>query len=198
MTITKVRVIRPKDRTSPVLAFANVELNGSVTLRDMRLLRSSEEGGAPRLKMPTKQSKSGMYRDIYNPISAEARQTMTEAVVKCLQKALDEDKNETELTFEVEPGEVEFSGLRIRRFPNNRQLKAFASCLVDGDVAIHRIAVILDMDTKALKLTMPNHDIAQSGAYASYYRLTPEAYQKLYNQVMEEYSKMPEDGDDAA
>ena len=140
MTITKVRVIRPKDRTSPVLAFANVELNGSVTLRDMRLLRSSEEGGAPRLKMPTKQSKSGVYR----------------------------------------------------------QLKAFASCLVDGDVAIHRIAVILDMDTKALKLTMPNHDIAQSGAYASYYRLTPEAYQKLYNQVMEEYSKMPEDGGDAA
>ena len=147
MTITKVRVIRPKDRTSPVLAFANVELNGSVTLRDMRLLRSSEEGGAPRLKMPTKQSKSGVYRDIYNPISAEARQAMTEAVVKCLQKAVDEDKNDAELTFEVEPGEVEFSGLRIRRFPNNRQLKAFASCLVDGDVAIHRIAVILDMDT---------------------------------------------------
>ena len=53
-------------------------------------------------------------------------------------------------------------------------------------MAIHRIAVILDMDTKALKLTMPNHDIAQSGAYASYYRLTPEAYQKLFNQVMEE------------
>ena len=99
MTITKVRVIRPKDRTSPVLAFANVELNGSVTLRDMRLLRSSEEGGAPWLKMPTKQSKSGVYRDIYNPISAEARQTMTEAVVKCLQQAIDDDKNEAELSF---------------------------------------------------------------------------------------------------
>lgn len=198
MTITKVRVIRPKDRTSPVLAFANVELNGSVTLRDMRLLRSSEEGGAPRLKMPTKQSKSGAYRDIYNPISAEARQVMTDAVMKCLQKAVDEDKNEMEMEFEAAAGEVEFSGLRVRRFPNNRQLKAFASCLVDGDIAIHRIAVILDMDTKALKLTMPNHDIAQSGAYASYYRLTPEAYQKLYGQVMEEYSKMPEDGDDAA
>ena len=198
MTITKVRVIRPKDRTSPVLAFANVELNGSVTLRDMRLLRSSEEGGAPRLKMPTKQSKSGVYRDIYNPINAEARQAMTDAVMKCLQKAVDEDKNEMEMEFETAAGEVEFSGLRVRRFPNNRQLKAFASCLVDGDIAIHRIAVILDMDTKALKLTMPNHDIAQSGAYASYYRLTPEAYQKLYNQVMEEYSKMPEDGGDAA
>lgn len=198
MTITKVRVIRPKDRTSPVLAFANVELNGSVTLRDMRLLRSSEEGGAPRLKMPTKQSKSGVYRDIYNPINAEARQAMTDAVMKCLQKAVDEDKNEMEMEFEAATGEVEFSGLRVRRFPNNRQLKAFASCLIDGDIAIHRIAVILDMDTKALKLTMPNHDIAQSGAYASYYRLTPEAYQKLYNQVMEEYSKMPEDGDDAA
>lgn len=198
MTITKVRVIRPKDRTSPVLAFANVELNGSVTLRDMRLLRSSEEGGAPRLKMPTKQSKSGVYRDIYNPINAEARQAMTDAVMKCLQKAVDEDKNEMEMEFEAATGEVEFSGLRVRRFPNNRQLKAFASCLVGGDVAIHRIAVILDMDTKALKLTMPNHDIAQSGAYASYYRLTPEAYQKLYIQVMEEYSKMPEDGDDAA
>ena len=198
MTITKVRVIRPKDRTSPVLAFANVELNGSVTLRDMRLLRSSEEGGAPWLKMPTKQSKSGVYRDIYNPINAEARQAMTDAVMKCLQKAVDEDKNEMEMEFETAAGEVEFSGLRVRRFPNNRQLKAFASCLVDGDIAIHRIAVILDMDTKALKLTMPNHDIAQSGAYASYYRLTPEAYQKLYNQVMEEYSKMPEDGGDAA
>lgn len=198
MTITKVRVIRPKDRTSPVLAFANVELNGSVTLRDMRLLRSSEEGGAPRLKMPTKQSKSGVYRDIYNPINAEARQAMTDAVMKCLQKAVDEDKNEMEMEFETAAGEVEFSGLRVRRFPNNRQLKAFASCLVDGDIAIHRIAVILDMDTKALKLTMPNHDIAQSGAYASYYRLTPEAYQKLYSQVMEEYSKMPEDSNDAA
>lgn len=198
MTITKVRVVRPKDRTSPVLAFANVELNGSVTLRDMRLLRSSEEGGAPRLKMPTKQSKSGVYRDIYNPINAEARQAMTDAVMKCLQKAVDEDKNEMEMEFETAAGEVEFSGLRVRRFPNNRQLKAFASCLVDGDIAIHRIAVILDMDTKALKLTMPNHDIAQSGAYASYYRLTPEAYQKLYSQVMEEYSKMPEDSNDAA
>lgn len=198
MTITKVRVIRPKDRTSPVLAFANVELNGSVTLRDMRLLRSSEEGGAPRLKMPTKQSKSGVYRDIYNPINAEARQAMTDAVMKCLQKAVDEDKNEMEMEFEAATGEVDFSGLRVRRFPNNRQLKAFASCLVDGDIAIHRIAVILDMDTKALKLTMPNHDIAQSGAYASYYRLTPEAYQKLYSQVMEEYSKMPEDSNDAA
>ena len=198
MTITKVRVVRPKDRTSPVLAFANVELNGSDTLRDMRLLRSSEEGGAPRLKMPTKQSKSGVYRDIYNPINAEARQAMTDAVMKCLQKAVDEDKNEMEMEFETAAGEVEFSGLRVRRFPNNRQLKAFASCLVDGDIAIHRIAVILDMDTKALKLTMPNHDIAQSGAYASYYRLTPEAYQKLYSQVMEEYSKMPEDSNDAA
>ena len=191
MTITK-------DRTSPVLAFAKVELNGSVTLRDMRLLRSQDENGVPRLKMPTKQSKSGVYRDIYNPINAETRQALTDAVVECLHKAIGEDKNEMELAFDVEAGEIEFSGLRIRKFPNNRQLKAFASCLVDGGIALHRIAVILDMDTKALKLTMPNHDIAQSGAYASYYRLTPEAYQRLYNLVMEEYSKMPEDGDDAA
>ena len=44
MTITKIRVIRPKDRTSPVLAYANVEIDESVTLRDMRLLRSAEEG----------------------------------------------------------------------------------------------------------------------------------------------------------
>lgn len=198
MTITKIRVIRPKARTSPVLAYANVEIDGSVTLRDMRLLRSAEEGGIPWLKMPTKQSKTGVYRDIYNPINNEARQAMSAAVVDCLQEAIDEDKNEMEVVLEAEAAEPVFSGFHIHRFPENRQMKAFASCLVDESIALNRIAIVLDADTKALRLTMPNHNIAKTGAYASYYRLTPEAYQKLYTQVMEEYSNVPEDGGDAA
>lgn len=197
MTITKIRVIRPKDRTSPVLAFADVELDGSVTLRDMRLLKSSEPGGEPWLKMPTKQTKAGTYQDVYNPINVETRKAMTAAVVSCLQLAIEADKNEMEMETGAEAAEPVFSGVRVRRFQNNREMRALVSVLVDESVALNRIAILLDEETKALKLSMPNHDIGTSGAFISYFRTTPGAYQKLYKTIMEAYSAPPSEGDAA-
>lgn len=127
---------------------------------------------------------------------------MTAAVIDCLQQAIDEDKNEMEVTLEAEATEPVFSDFRIHRFPGNRQMKVFISCLADEAIALNRIAIDLDAVTKALRLTMPNHNITKTGAFASCYRLTPNACQScttggwrntpMYRRIAETWSEKKE------
>lgn len=188
MKITSIRVIRPKDRTSPVLAYADVELSTGIQLRDMRLLRRRSEDEPPLLRMPSKPSKNGVSRDIYNPITKEAREELTQAVIKALQQAVEQNVNDLTVSFEEAATTPMFGNIHIHRFPHNRQLKAFASCVVDGEIALNRLAVVLDEETKALRLTMPNHTIVRTGGFASYYRMNPDSYKLLYEEVMGAYT----------
>lgn len=192
MMFTSVRVIRPKDRSLAVQAYAEASLDNGVQLRDMRLTKSRTEPDKYLLWMPSTKSKRGISSDVYNPISNEAREELTNAIVDALQQAI--DKNVNELTVEnkaVEPRPPRFSNVHIHKFPENTKLKAFASCTMDGAVALNRIAIILDPTTKALQLTMPNHTVVRSPNIVSYYRMTKESYKLLYETVMAAYQLAP-------
>ena len=190
MIFTSIRVIRPKDRTSPVLAFVDISMDNGIQLRDMRLMRNRDESGYV-LRMPTRKAKNGVYRDIFNPISNDVRTELTNAILEALHMAEDNNVNEFTLEKETEPRLPEFSSIHVHRFPNNRQLKALASCVVDGSIVLSGIAVLLNEDTKALQLTMPNHTIVRTGGHASYYRMTQESYKVLYDDIMSAYSAAP-------
>lgn len=188
MDITAVRVIRPKDRTSPVLCFADISIDTGLQLRDMRLLRNREEGGPPLLRMPTQRTRAGERRDVFNPISTEVRTQMTAAVVQALKDAEEAGVNERTTEFSVEPHFPQFTNAHVRRFPQNRQLKAFASCIVDDAVALNRMAILLDEDTKMFRVSMPKRESGRASGTVSYYRMQLEEYQSLYGVLMDEYT----------
>lgn len=188
MDITSVRVIRPKDRTSPVLCFADISIDSGVQLRDARLLRPRQEGGKPMLRMPSQQNKNGERRDVYNPIVNEAREQMTAAVMTALKEAEEADKNDYTATFEPSTKLPEFSSVRIRKLEDSRQVKAFVSCIMDDAIALNRMAIVLDENTKMLRVSVPNHNIVRTGGFASYYRMQKQEYGLLYNAVMEAYT----------
>jgi len=196
MDITAVRVIRPKDRTSPVLCFADISIDSGVQLRDARLLRPREEGGKPLLRMPSQQNKNGAFRDVYNPIVNEAREQMTAAVMAALKEAEEADKNDYTATFEPSTKLPEFSSIRIRRLDDDRPVKAFVSCIMDNAVALNRMAIVLDDATKMLRVSMPNHNIVRTGGFASYYRMQKQEYSLLYNAIMKAYTES--ENEDAA
>lgn len=193
MVISSVKVIRPRDRASSVLAFADMTIDGGVTFRSMRLIRSAAEDGRPILRMPRVELKSGMHQDVYNPVSAEVRTQMTDAVIAALEGAEAAGVNDFTLEFDVEPAQPDFSRIRIRKFPGNRTVKAFTSCILDESIAMNRMAILLDEETKALRISMPSYPSPRGSGNTSFYRLQQEQYGLLYNGMMEAYAAPDEE-----
>lgn len=188
MIISSVRIIRPKDRASSVLAFADMTVDGGVTFRSMRLIRSREEDGKPVLRMPRAELKNGTYQDVYNPVSTEVRIQMTDAVISALEGAEAAGVNDFTLEFDVEPVQPDFSRVRIRKFPENRTVKAFTSCILDEAIAMNRMAIILNEETQALRISMPSYPSPRGSGNTSYYRLRQEQYGLLYNAMLAAYT----------
>lgn len=187
MIFSSIHIIRVKNIDSPVLAFADVSFNTGVQLRDMRLMRGREGEMPFYLRMPMKESKSGDSHSIFNPITADVRQTLTEAIASVYQQAVDADKNDYTVNYEVDEDKPRFENIHIHRFPRNRKLKAFASCVLDGEFSLNRMAIVLDEDTKLLRVVPPNR-IIPNGGYASYYRMLKEPYKQLYEAIMGAYT----------
>lgn len=186
MNITSIRIVRPKDRTSSVLAYVDIEISGSVTLRAIRMVKNKQDEYL--LRMSGHKSKNGTYRDMFNPISTPARDEMTAAVVRVFEQAVEQDVNELKVQVAEVTAPPAFTNIHIHRFPQNRHLKAFASCLLNGEIALNRLAIVLDNETQMLRLSMPSFEIARTGGFASYYRLNAESYKALYDAVISAYA----------
>lgn len=188
MDIKSIRIIRPKDRTSAVLAFTDVALANGVQLCDMRLMRNKEDADSYILRMPTIKSKRGNYLTVFNPTSSEVMKQLTDAVADAYLKTVELNTNEHTVEFEVEAAEPEFSQIYVHRFSQYRQLKALVSCVMDDSIRLNRMTIRLNEDTKSLQLVMPSRIIVKTGWSTSYYRMSKELHMKLYENVMQVYA----------
>lgn len=188
MEFKDIRIVRPKDRTSPVLAFADVSLTNGVQLCDMRLMKNTADETKYILRMPMKASKRGHYLAVFNPIDNKVTKQLLEAVVDAYQKTVEQNKNEFTVSFETEPTEPEFSQIHVYRFARNRQLKALVSCVMDNSIQLNRMAIMLNEDTKGLQLVMPGRIVTKTGRFTSYYRMDRDHYKQLYEAVMSAYT----------
>lgn len=188
MVITSVRVIRPKNRSLPILAYADITLDTGILLRGIQLHRGQTEDTPFTLRMPSQQSRSGAVRNIFHPINKETRDQLTEAVVAAYTQAEEKDVNEHTLTFDVTPSTPEFGQFRIHKFTDYQQLKGFASCVLDGAIALNCIAIILDSETKMLRVSPPTHYAARVDGHVSYYRLPADEFKRLYEDIMAAYA----------
>lgn len=188
MEIKDIRIVRPKDRTSPVLAFADVALANGVQLCDMRLMKNTADDTKYILRMPMKASKRKHFLSVFNPIDSKTTKQLTDAVADAYQKTVEQNTNEYTVSFEVEPTEPKFSQIHVYRFARNRQLKALVSCVMDDCIQLNRMSVLLNEDTKSLQLVMPGRIVAKTGRFTSYYRMERALYMQLYEAVMSAYT----------
>jgi len=198
MKIISTRVIRPKDRTSPVLANVEITFDTGIKLLNMHLLKNrNEAGGPPFLKMPSITSASGSVRGVYNPITQEMRQMMTEAAQEALAQAVEANVNDFTVTFEeMDPESYrapKFSNIQIHWFDNDRPVRAFVSLLMDDAIALNRLAVVRDQNTQMLTVRIPTHPFQKGKRQIGYYRIQGAAYDQLYKQIIEAYTNRPEE-----
>lgn len=195
MKIIAVRVIRPKDRSSQVLANVEITFDTGVKLLHMHLLKGREEGAPPLLRMPSLRSSAGSVRGVYNPTTREARAAMTKAAEEALRQAQEANVNDFTLTFEDLAPEnyrtPEFSNIQIHWFDNDRPVRAFVSVLMDNCIALNRMAVVRSETTQMLTVRIPTHQIQRNRRTVGYYRIQGDAYDLLYQQVIEAYTKRP-------
>lgn len=197
MKIISTRVIRPKDRSSAVLANVEITFDTGIKLLNMHLLKSRKEGTPNYLKMPSITTQNGHVRSVYNPITNELRPLMTKAAEDALAQAVAAGVNDFTATFEEMGPESyrtpTFSNIQVHWFDNDKPVRAFASLLMDDCIAINRLAVVRDQNTKMLTVRIPTHPFQNKGKQIGYYRIQGAAYDQLYEQVMAAYSNRPAD-----
>lgn len=195
MKIIAARVIRPKDRSSQVLANVEITFDTGIKLLHMHLLKGKEEGAPPFLKMPSFRSSTGSVRGVYNPTNKETRADMTKAAEEALRQAQEANVNDFTVTFEeLAPEDYrtpEFSDIQIHWFDNDKPVRAFVSLLMDGCIALNRMAVVRDANTQMLAVRLPTHQIQRNRRTVGYYRIQGNAYDLLYNQAIEAYTNRP-------
>ena len=195
MNIISTRVIRPKDRSSVVLANVEITFDTGIKLLNMHLFKPRNEEGANYLKMPTITTQPGVVRGVYNPTSQEMREKMTKAAEAALAQAVEADVNDYTAVFEELAPEAyrapKFSNFYIHWFDNDKPVRAFVSLLMDDCIALNRLAVIRDPDTQMLAVRIPKHPIQKGRRQVGYYRIQGSAYDQLYSQVIAAYSNRP-------
>lgn len=195
MNIISTRVIRPKDRSSVVLANVEITFDTGIKLLNMHLFKPRNEGGSNFLKMPTITTQTGAVRGVYNPTSQEMREKMTKAAEAALAQAVEAGVNDFTATFEEMDPETyrvpKFSNFQIHWFDNDKPVRAFVSLLMDDCIALNRLAVVRDENTQMLAVRIPTHPLQRGRRQIGYYRIQGSAYDQLYNQVIEAYSNRP-------
>jgi stage V sporulation protein G len=83
--ITDVRVFRTSG-SGKIKAYVNVTLGGEYTIHGVKVMERDDGAlwvSMPRLRSPG----SGVWRDIFHPITAEARERLIEAVLAAYEEA---------------------------------------------------------------------------------------------------------------
>lgn len=195
MNIISTRVIRPKDRSSVVLANVEITFDTGIKLLNMHLFKPRNEEGANYLKMPTITTQTGVVRGVYNPTSQEMREKMTKAAEAALAQAVEAGVNDYTAVFEELAPEAyrapKFSNFYIHWFDNDKPVRAFVSLLMDDCIALNRLAVVRAPDTQMLAVRIPKHPIQKGRRQVGYYRIQGSAYDQLYSQVIAAYSNRP-------
>lgn len=199
MKIVECRVIRPKDRSSVVLATAELLFDNGVRVVNMHLLKPREGQEGNQLRMPVVHTKSGTTLNPFNPSSPEFRAAMHKAVEETLAEAVEAQVNDYTKVFEtVEEFRMPvFSRLKLHKFPDNHiPVKAMVSVTVDGELRLNRIAVIKAIDPPAYVVQLPTYTLQSGRRPARYFRFQAEPYEALYKLVTDAYFKVAEVAED--
>lgn len=199
MKIVECRVIRPKDRSSVVLATAELLFDNGVRVVNMHLLKPREGQEGNQLRMPVVHTKSGTTLNPFNPSSPEFRAAMHKAVEETLAEAVEAQVNDYTKVFEtVEEFRMPvFSRLKLHKFPDNHiPVKAMVSVTVDGELRLNRIAVIKAIDPPAYVVQLPTYTLQSDRRPARYFRFQAEPYEALYKLVTDAYFKVAEVAED--
>jgi stage V sporulation protein G len=86
MNITEVRINLNKG--GKVKAFAQIVVDGCFLVGDIRVLEGKE--GAVFVAMPSRRLRTGSFRDIAHPLTAETRRRLDDAILGEYRKVLDE------------------------------------------------------------------------------------------------------------
>ncbi len=81
--LTDIRIF-PMEDTGNLKAYATVTLDEAYVVHGLKVLEG--EGGL-WVSMPASKNKKGEYKDIFHPISKEARETLVAAVIKAYEGA---------------------------------------------------------------------------------------------------------------
>lgn len=189
MNITSVQVTRPKNRKSPILAFAVVAMNNGLELRDLRLVEN-QKTHEPLLLMPVIVTKSGKEQTLMNPLNSETRKMLTDAVVDVYNQAVTQDINYLEyISGDAPPSYLpEVTDIQVHRFRENRQLKGVATCVLDGSIILRRIAIVLNPETQEFSMVMPRRNNLYTKGVVNYFRLSKEVFDHLYTKVLNVYT----------
>lgn len=199
MKIVECRVIRPKDRSSVVLATAELLFDNGIRVVNMHLLKPREGQEGNQLRMPVVHTKSGTTLNPFNPSSPEFRAAMHKAVEETLAEAVEAQVNDYTKVFEtVEEFRMPvFSRLKLHKFPDNHiPVKAMVSVTVDGELRLNRIAVIKAVDPPAYVVQLPTYTLQSGRRPARYFRFQAEPYEALYKLVTDAYFKVAEVAED--
>lgn len=199
MKIVECRVIRPKDRSSVVLATAELLFDNGVRVVNMHLLKPREGQEGNQLRMPVVHTKSGTTLNPFNPSSPEFRAAIHKAVEETLAEAVEAQVNDYTKVFEtVEEFRMPvFSRLKLHKFPDNHiPVKAMVSVTVDGELRLNRIAVIKAIDPPAYVVQLPTYTLQSGRRPARYFRFQAEPYEALYKLVTDAYFKVAEVAED--
>lgn len=98
MKITSVSIHRTERENSSMLAIANVVIDDSFIIRDIRIIKGEEN---LFVAMPSKKLADGSFKDIAHPLNSETRTQFTEAVIAEYNKVLAEKEAEPETEPEV-------------------------------------------------------------------------------------------------
>lgn len=199
MKIVECRVIRPKDRSSVVLATAELLFDNGVRVVNMHLLKPREGQEGNQLRMPVVHTKSGTTLNPFNPSSPEFRAAMHKAVEETLAEAVEAQVNDYTKVFEtVEEFRMPvFSRLKLHKFPDKHiPVKAMVSVTVDGELRLNRIAVIKAIDPPAYVVQLPTYTLQSGRRPARYFRFQAEPYEALYKLVTDAYFKVAEVAED--
>lgn len=195
MKIVECRVIRPKDRSSVVLATAELLFDNGIRVVNMHLLKPREGDEGSQLRMPVVHTKSGMNMNPFNPCNPEFRAVMHKAVEETLAEAVEAQVNDYTKVFEtVEEFRIPaFSRLKLHKFPDNHiPVKAMVSVTVDGELRLNRIAVIKATDPPAYVVQLPTYALQGGKRPARYFRFRAAPYEALYKLVTDAYFKVAE------
>ena len=195
MKIVECRVIRPKDRSSVVLATAELLFDNGIRVVNMHLLKPRDGDEGNQLRMPVVHTKSGTTLNPFNPSSPEFRAVMHKAVEETLAEAVEAQVNDYTKTFEtVEEFRLPvFSRLKLHKFPDNHiPVKAMVSVTVDGEFRLNRIAVIKAIDPPAYVVQLPTYTLQGGRRPARYFRFQAAPYEALYKLVTDAYFKVAE------
>ena len=199
MKIVECRVIRPKDRSSVVLATAELLFDNGIRVVNMHLLKPREGQEGNQLRMPVVHTKSGTTLNPFNPSSPEFRAAMHKAVEETLAEAVEAQVNDYTKVFEtVEEFRMPvFSRLKLHKFPDNHiPVKAMVSVTVDGELRLNRIAVIKAVDPPAYVVQLPTYTLQSGRRPARDFRFQAEPYEALYKLVTDAYFKVAEVAED--